>query len=79
MKSLNNEFQDLQRTYMRMKDVIRGKAKNKDDKTMTVEEGKEKLKEVSEKIRELIRPFTIRRSRKDLENHPEYMKDLHDQ
>lgn len=79
MKSLNAEFQEQQRMYVKMKDVIRWKAKSKEDKKLSKEEWEQKLREVSNKIRELIRPFTIRRTRKDLENSSRYMEDLKSQ
>ncbi|MBR6907339.1 hypothetical protein IKN40_02270 [bacterium] len=79
MNSLNTDFQELQRRYVRFTNIVRDKARPKADREIDPEVAKKELKKVAEEIRELIRPFTIRRTRKDLENNPKYLEDMRNQ
>lgn len=79
MNSLNADFQELQRRYVRFTNIVRDKARPKADREIDPEIAKKELKKVAEEIRELIRPFTIRRTRKDLENNPKYLEDMKNQ
>ena len=68
-KLLMYEFSELQNKYEKTK-------RDERNEDISSEEAQKKFDEVSSKMKELIQPLLLRRSRIDLEETPEYQEDL---
>ena len=69
VENLGAEFKELIATYKKLSDDKRAKK-------ITPEEEEKEANVIAKRIRNIISPLVIRRSRLDLENIPEYKKDL---
>ncbi|MCL2028681.1 MAG: SNF2-related protein [Bacteroidales bacterium] len=70
--NLGLEFRDLISKYKTLK-------KDQKDKKLTDSEVEHEIKKISDRIRGIIQPLIIRRSRLDLRSIPEYDKDIKEQ
>jgi hypothetical protein len=74
---LSQEFSELEREYKKIYDADKQATEQNDHKKR--EETKHKAKELSQRIKHLISPVVIRRSRIDLEKRNMYRLDLEKQ